>query len=114
MERRFLKGNTATIRVAAFDIFNQNTGFTASQNGSTFTQSNVNRLGRYFMATLAIRLQKFAGKAPEQPERRFDGGAGGGRPGGFGGPGGQGGGGNFGGPGGGGRQGGGNFGGGGF
>jgi uncharacterized membrane protein YgcG len=108
LERRFLKGNAATIRVAAFDIFNQNTGFTASQNGSTFTQSNVNRLGRYFMATLAIRLQKFAGKAPEQPERRFDGGAGGGRPGGggnFGGPGGggqggggrQGGGGNFGG-----------------
>lgn len=117
LERRFLKGNAATIRVAAFDIFNQNTGFTASQNGSTFTQSNVNRLGRYFMATLAIRLQKFAGKAPEQPERRFDGGAGGGRQGGFGGPGGGGqGGGGFGGPGGGGggRQGGGGFGGGGF
>jgi hypothetical protein len=118
LERRFLKGNAATIRVAAFDIFNQNTGFSVTQNGSTFTQSNVNRLGRYFMATLAIRLQKFAGKAPEQPERRFDGGAGGpgGRQGGFGGPGGgQGGGGNFGGPGGGGggRQGGGgNFGGG--
>ena len=112
LERRFLKGNSATIRVAAFDIFNQNTGFTASQNGSTFTQSNVNRLGRYFMATLAIRLQKFAGKAPEQPERRFDGGSGGpgGRPGGFGGPGGGG----PGGQGGGGRQGGGgNFGGGG-
>lgn len=113
LERRFLKGNAATIRIAAFDIFNQNTGFTASQNGSTFTQSNVNRLGRYFMATLAIRLQKFAGKAPEQPDRRFNGGAGGpgggGRPGGFGGPGG-------GGPGGGGGRpgGGGNFGGGGF
>ncbi|GAB2988480.1 TonB-dependent receptor [Mucilaginibacter puniceus] len=87
LERRFLKGNQATIRVAAFDIFNQNTGFSASQNGNTFTQSNVNRLGRYFMFTLAIRLQKFAGKAPEQPERRFNGGAGGpggggGRPGG--------------------------------
>lgn len=117
IERRFLKGNAATIRIAAFDIFNQNTGFSFSQNGNTTTQSNVNRLGRYFMATLAIRLQKFAGKAPDQPERRFDGGAGGGRQGGFGGPGGGGpGGGGFGpgGGGGGGRQGGGGFGGGGF
>ncbi|RYZ99081.1 MAG: hypothetical protein EOP47_17785 [Sphingobacteriaceae bacterium] len=108
IERRFLKGNAATIRIAAFDIFNQNTGFSFNQNGNTTTQSNVNRLGRYFMATLAIRLQKFAGKAPEQPERRFDGGAGGGRQGGGNFGGGQGGGGNFGG----GRQGGGNFGGG--
>jgi hypothetical protein len=115
LERRFLKGNRATIRVATFDILNQNTGFSVITNGNSVTQSNVNRLGRYFMATLAIRLQKFAGKAPEQPERRFDGGAGG--PGGAGGRGnfggGQGGGGNFGGQGGGGNRGG-NFGGGGF
>lgn len=105
VERRFLEGNKATIRLAAFDLLNQNTGVTTSGN----TVSQTNRLGRYVMLSFTLRLQKFAGKAPVQEERRgrdgFGGGPGGGRPAG---------GGNFGGgPGGGGPGGGGNFGGGG-
>jgi len=97
VERRFLKNNAATIRLAAYDLFNQNTGFTTSINGNTVTQSNVNRLGRYYLATITIRLQKFAGKAPEQPQGqrgfRRDGPGGGGPGGPGGGPGGPGGGG---------------------
>lgn len=76
LERRFLPQNRATIRLAAFDLFNQNTGFSFTQDALTNStvQSNVNRLGRYFMATIAIRLQKFAGRAPMQEGDRGPGG----------------------------------------
>lgn len=76
LERRFLKDNRATVRFSAFDLFNQNTGFTSSSTASTFTESHVNRLSRYYLATFTLRLQKFAGKVPAQtPDRglrRFD------------------------------------------
>ncbi|MEO6520165.1 MAG: TonB-dependent receptor [Mucilaginibacter sp.] len=93
VERRFLKNNMATIRLAAYDLFNQNTGYTNTPSGNYIVEQSVNRLGRYFLATLTIRLQKFAGKAPDQGgmpgERRMrkEGGGGQGGPGGgFGGP----------------------------
>jgi len=93
VERRFLKQNRATIRLSAFDLFNQNTGFTDVSTASSNTETHVNRLARYYLATLTIRLQKFAGKAPSQDpslrnfRRNGGGGPGGGGPGG-GGPGG--------------------------
>ncbi|MGZ3928985.1 MAG: TonB-dependent receptor [Mucilaginibacter sp.] len=87
VERRFLKGNVGTLRLSAMDMFNQNTGFTSTQNSSSISQSNVNRLGRYYLLTFTLRLQKFAGKNPMQGG---PGGPGGFRPGG--GPGGPGGG----------------------
>ncbi|UOE49484.1 outer membrane beta-barrel protein [Mucilaginibacter sp. SMC90] len=97
VERRFLKDHRATIRLAAYDLFNQNTGYTSVVNGNITTQSTVNRLGRYYLLSFTFRLQKFAGKAPTQEpgQRRFNrdgggpGGPGGGGPGG-GGPGGPG------------------------
>ncbi len=93
LERRFLKQNRATIRFSVFDAFNQNNGFSTTTNGSIVTQTNVNRLGRYYLATFTLRLQKFAGRAPTQnPDRerrgpRIPGGGGPGGPpgGGFGG-----------------------------
>src|SRR6185503_7829446 len=66
LERRFLKDHRATIRLSAFDLFNQNTGFTASANASSITESHVNRLARYYLATFTLRLEKFAGKRPDQ------------------------------------------------
>lgn len=91
VERRFLQGNKATIRLAAFDLLNQNTGFT----NSATVQSQVNRLGRYVMLSFTLRLQKFAGRSATQESDRdrrggrdgFGGGPGG-RPPGAGGPGG--------------------------
>jgi len=62
VERRFMKGNRAAIRLAAFDLFNQNTGFLSTTTASAITQTNTNRLGRYYLATFTMRLQKFAGK----------------------------------------------------
>lgn len=79
LERRFLKGNVGTLRFSVNDVFNENTGYTSTQTSSAITQSNVNRLGRYYLLTFTLRLQKFAGKAPAM---------GPGGPGGFRGPGG--------------------------
>jgi hypothetical protein len=62
VERRFLKNKLATIRLSAFDLFNQNTGYTSTQSGSYITQSNVNRLGRYYLLSFTLRLQKNANK----------------------------------------------------
>jgi len=62
LERRFLKDHRATLRVAAFDLFNQNTGFSTATTASAVIQTNTNRLGRYYMASLTLRLQKFAGR----------------------------------------------------
>ncbi len=94
VERRFLKANAATIRIAAYDLFNQNTGYTYTPNNGSagYTVSNVNRLGRYYLLSFSLRLQKFAGKAPQEDFREGRGGregrgpGGGGPPGGGGGP----------------------------
>ncbi|HTK20546.1 MAG TPA: outer membrane beta-barrel protein [Mucilaginibacter sp.] len=72
VERRFLKDHRATIRLSAFDLFNQNTGFSSSSVPGSFTETHVNRLSRYYLATFTLRLQKFAGKTPTQnPDREF-------------------------------------------
>ena len=62
VERRFLKDHRATLRAAVFDAFNQNTGFSTTTSASAITQSTENRLGRYFLLSFTLRLQKFAGK----------------------------------------------------
>lgn len=72
VERRFLKNNMATIRLAGNDLFNQQTGYSLTSSATSLTETNVNRLGRYFLLTLNIRLQKFAGKAPDQGNGRGD------------------------------------------
>jgi hypothetical protein len=91
VERRFMKDHRGTIRLSAFDLFNENTGFTSATTASSITESHVNRLARYYLATFTLRLQKFAGKVPDQGPgmrgfRRDRGGNGGGRGGGPGGP----------------------------
>ncbi len=67
VERRFLKGNMATLRFSVLDVFNQNTGFTSTQNGSYITQTNANRLGRYYLLSFTYRFQKMSGKRPDGP-----------------------------------------------
>jgi hypothetical protein len=81
----------ATLRASVMDVFNQNAGYTSTQNGNFITQTNANRLGRYYLLTFTYRFQKLAGKAPQGPGMRGFGGPGpgGGRPGGDG-PGGPG------------------------
>jgi hypothetical protein len=66
IERRFLKNNKGTLRIQGFDLLNQNTGLSRDINGSIETISQNNRLGRYFLLTFNLRLQKFAGRQPNR------------------------------------------------
>ena len=93
VERRFLKDNMASVRLSAFDLFNQNTGYTSTITGNYSTQSNVNRLGRYYLVSFVYRFKKNNGKTqvrtgpngemmPAGPPPGGGGGPGGGGPGG--------------------------------
>ncbi len=66
VERRFLKKNAGTLRIQGFDLFNQNTGISRTVNGTTITDVQNQRLGRYFLLSFNLRLQKFVGKQPQR------------------------------------------------
>ncbi|MEJ7692747.1 TonB-dependent receptor [Daejeonella sp.] len=68
VEKKFKK-NMATLRFQAFDIFDQsnNINQTIVENG--FTDSQTNRLTQYFMLTLNLRINKFAGGTQQRSER---------------------------------------------
>ena len=87
VEARFLKNHAGTLRFQGYDLFNQNTGISRVVNGTIITDYQNNRLGRYYLLTFNLRLQKFAGKLPfkRNPgergdrQRNEDDGSGGGR-----------------------------------
>lgn len=60
-EYRFMKGKMTTVRLQGFDLFDQNSGISRTVNDFAITDSRVNRLARYFLVSLNIRLAKFAG-----------------------------------------------------
>lgn len=77
IEKKFSK-NMAYVRLQAFDLFKQanNISRTVVENG--FTDTQTNRLTQYFMLTLNMRINKFAGRpqgnnqGPEAGPRGFD------------------------------------------
>ncbi|MDN5285880.1 MAG: TonB-dependent receptor [Mucilaginibacter sp.] len=78
LEYQFLKKHIASLRFQAFDLFDENKGISRTVSGNQIIDTRTNRLGRYFMLSFTLRLQKFAGKRPS-------GGSGGGKRGGEGG-----------------------------
>lgn len=62
IECTFLENNMALLRFQGFDLFNQNTGVTHEVMGSDALFTRNNRLARYFMLSLNIRLQKYPAK----------------------------------------------------
>lgn len=60
-EYRFLKGRMMTVRLQGFDLLNENTGITRTVNGTAITDSRTDRLARYFLLSVNMRLAKFAG-----------------------------------------------------
>ncbi|WP_256009239.1 outer membrane beta-barrel family protein [Desertivirga xinjiangensis] len=59
LEHRFLKGNKGTIRLQAFDLFNQNTGISRDVFDNEIIDRQNNRLARYFLLSFNFRMQKF-------------------------------------------------------
>lgn len=60
LEYTFLHNRTALLRLQAYDLFDQNTqmGIYSEYIGNDVFEERKNRLGRYFMLSLNIRLQK--------------------------------------------------------
>lgn len=57
-EYNFLKNNKASIRLQGFDLFNQNVGVNRAVSGNSITDTRSNRLSRYFLLILSLRLQR--------------------------------------------------------
>lgn len=68
IEQKFLQGQRATIRLQAFDLLNEQTNISRVVSGVSLSDSQTNRLGRYFMLIFTYKLQKFSGMNPFQEE----------------------------------------------
>jgi hypothetical protein len=62
LEKQLFKKKNGIIRLAAFDLFNQNSNISRQVQGNSIFDTRSNRLTRYFMATFTYRLQRFAGQ----------------------------------------------------
>ena len=62
LEQQLFKKKNGVIRIAAFDLFNQNTSINRSVSANAIIDSRSNRLNRYFLISFTYRLQKFAGQ----------------------------------------------------
>lgn len=64
IEFTFMKNRSALLRLQAYDIFdqNKNAGIVSEYIGNDVFEARNNRLGRYFMLSLNLRLQKLPKK----------------------------------------------------
>ena len=74
IEKKFLKANRGSFRLAGFDLLNQQTNISRTISDILISDVRTNRLARYFMLTFTYKFQKFAGGAAPQDENRFPGG----------------------------------------
>lgn len=65
MEKQFLKRKSASLKLQAIDLLNENTNISRTVTGSAITDSRTNKLGRYFMLSFVYRLNKFSGQQPQ-------------------------------------------------
>ena len=63
MEYTFGRNNLGMLRFQGFDLMNQNTGISRVVLGNDILDVRNNRLARYFMLSLNIRLQKYPKKS---------------------------------------------------
>ncbi|HMO31999.1 MAG TPA: TonB-dependent receptor [Lacibacter sp.] len=66
LEKELFKKKNGTIRLEAFDLFNQNINVNRSVSANFITDTRINRLTQYFMLTFQYRLNKFRGQQPQQ------------------------------------------------
>lgn len=59
VEKSLLQNDMLAIRVQGFDLFNKNTGVRREILGNSIMDMQNNRLARYFLVSLNLRLQKF-------------------------------------------------------
>lgn len=66
VSKKLLKGDALEIRASAFDILNQNLGFSRYGSGNTITEQNYNTIRRYGMLSLIWNFTKTAAGVPQQ------------------------------------------------
>ncbi|MEJ7778116.1 MAG: TonB-dependent receptor [Daejeonella sp.] len=71
LEKQFLKDKSATLRLQGYDLLNENTSVSRQVTGNVITDSQSNRLSRYFMLSFTMRLQKFSSRQPQQQDPDF-------------------------------------------
>ncbi len=64
LEKRFLKNQMASIKISAFDVFDQTNTVNRSISENGFSESITNRLTSYYMLTFTMRVNKFGGQTP--------------------------------------------------
>ncbi len=74
LEKQLFKKKNGVLKLAAYDLFKQNSNISRSVSANYITDTRSNRLTRYFMATFTYRLQKFAGVTPQGNNMRGPGG----------------------------------------
>jgi hypothetical protein len=66
IEKQLFKKKNVSLKLQAVDMLNENININRNVTGSYISDTRTNRLGRYFMATAILRLNKFQGQAPQQ------------------------------------------------
>ncbi len=67
VERQLFKKKNGILKLAAFDLLNQNTNINRTVSANAIIDTRTNRLARYFLLSFTYRLQKFKGQRPQNP-----------------------------------------------
>lgn len=62
LEKQLFKKKNGSIKLQAFDLLNENISINRQVTANSITDTRTNRLGRYFMLSFIIRLNKFSGQ----------------------------------------------------
>lgn len=71
IEKQLFKGKKGSLKLQAFDLLNESTSIARIVTGNAITDSQSNRLARYFMISFSLNISKFAGNANAAPESGF-------------------------------------------
>ena len=63
LEKQLFKKKNVSLKLQAVDLLNENINISRNVTANNITDTRINKLGRYFMATIVLRLNKFNGKA---------------------------------------------------
>ncbi|WP_345949124.1 outer membrane beta-barrel protein [Mucilaginibacter sp. PAMB04274] len=66
VSKAFFKDESLKLAVNAYDLLNQNNGFSRSANGGSLTQTQYTTIRRYFMFTLTWDFNRMGGGAPQK------------------------------------------------
>jgi hypothetical protein len=67
LEKQLFKKKNGLVRLAAYDLFKQNSNVSRNVSGNSIYDTRTNRLTRYFMLSFTWRLQRFQGQRPATP-----------------------------------------------